>query len=110
MTLQGTWISQGTGATNSTSLLFRGANVEVDGPNAKLFYKATFSLREDTNPKQLVAVITECTISQWVGKTINAIYQIQDGTLTITANGVGNAAVPASFDAPGAPKTIYKHK
>jgi uncharacterized protein (TIGR03067 family) len=110
VTLQGTWKGQdiGAGANGSSSLVLSGANLEFHGANSNEWYKATFTLREDTNPKQLVAVITECPFAQYVGKTANAIYQIQDGTLTITGNEPGNPAVPAAFDAPGARQIVFK--
>ena len=71
-------------------------------------YKATFTLREDMSPKQFVAVITECPAPQYVGKTANAIYRVEDGTLTITGNEPGNPAMPAVFDAPGARRIVFK--
>lgn len=74
------------------------------------WYKATFVLREDTTPKQLQAVITDCPAPQYVGKTANAIYKIEDGKLTLTGNEPGNPAVPGSFDAPGARQIVFNLK
>ena len=37
-----------------------------------------------------------------------AIYELRDGTLTITGNEPGNPAVPAGFDASGARKLVFK--
>jgi uncharacterized protein (TIGR03067 family) len=112
ITLQGTWSGQemGVKGTESPSLVIRGSNLEFHGANSNEWYKATFSLREDTNPKQLVAVITECPFRQYVGKTENAIYQIQNGTLTLTGNEPGNPAMPMGFDAPSARKIVFKQK
>ena len=110
VTLQGTWKGQETGANakGSPTLVLSGANLEFHGADTNEWYKGTFKLREDTNPKQLVAVITECPAPQYVGKTANAIYQIEDGTLTIAGNEPGNPAMPAAFDAPGARKFVFK--
>jgi len=110
VTLQGTWKGQeiGASAKGSASLLLSGANLEFHGANTNEWYKATFTLREDTNPKQLVAIITECPALQYVGKTANAIYRIENGTLTITGNEPGNPAVPAAFDAPDARQIVFK--
>ena len=72
--------------------------------------KATFSLREDANPKQLVLAVTECSDPQYIGKTANSIYQIQDGTLTWTANEPGDSAVPTNFDNPNADTMVFKKK
>lgn len=109
-TLQGTWKGQETGANAKglPTLVLSGANLEFHGADTNEWYKASFILREDTNPKQLVAVITECPAPQYVGKTANAIYKIEDGTLTIAGNEPGNPAMPAAFDAPGARKFVFK--
>ena len=108
--LQGTWKGQEAraNAKGSASLVLSGANLEFHGADTNEWYKATFTLREDTNPKQLVAIITECPAPQYVGKTANAIYRVEDGTLTITGNEPGNPAMPATFDAPGARQIVFK--
>jgi len=108
--LQGTWKGQEAqvNSKGSSSLVLAGANLEFHGADTNEWYKATFTLREDTNPKQLVAVITECPAPQYVGKTANAIYRVEDGTLTITGNEPGNPAMPATFDAPGARRIVLK--
>jgi hypothetical protein len=62
----------------------------------------------DTAPKQLVAVVTECPFPAYVGKTSYVIYQVEDGTLTITGNEPGYPAAPAGFDAPHARKMVFK--
>ena len=111
-TLQGTWSGQEIGAngTGSPSIVFQGSNLELHEANPKVWYKAAFSLREDTTPKQLIVVITDCPFPRYVGKTAYAIYQLQDGMLTVTANEPGNPVVPTSFDAAGARKVVFKQK
>lgn len=108
--LQGTWKGQeiGASAKGSPSLVLSGGNLEFHGADTNEWYKATYTLREDTNPKQLVAVITECPAPQYVGKTANAIYRVENGTLTITGNEPGNPAMPATFDARGARQIVFK--
>jgi uncharacterized protein (TIGR03067 family) len=110
--LQGTWNSPDIDASGTgwPSLVVKGSNLVFHGMDTNYWFKAAFSLREDTNPKQLAAVVTECADPQYVGKTANAIYLIQDGTLTITLNEAGDPAVPADFDAPGADKFLFKRK
>jgi uncharacterized protein (TIGR03067 family) len=110
VTLQGTWSGQESGAsgTGSPSLLLHGTNLEFHGANPLEWYKATFTLHEDTTPKQLVAIITDCPVPRYIGKPANAIYQIQDGALTITGNEPGNPAMPTSFDAPHARTFVFK--
>jgi uncharacterized protein (TIGR03067 family) len=110
--LQGTWSGQEVGAKtqDSPSLTFDGTKLEFHGADPREWYKATYTLREDTNPKQLEAVITDCPAPQYVGKTAHAIYKIEDGKLTLTGNEPGNPAVPASFDAQGARQIVFTLK
>ena len=62
------------------------------------WYKGTFTLKEDTAPRQFIAKVTECPFPQYVGKTSMAIYKIEKGLLTITANEPGKEGAPADFD------------
>jgi uncharacterized protein (TIGR03067 family) len=109
VTLQGTWKGQQADADagDSPSIVFTGTNLEFRASTNE-WYKATFTLHEDTNPRQLVVVITDCPFSQFVGKSANAIYRIENGTLTIAGNAPGNPAVPAAFDMPGARQLTFK--
>ena len=107
--LQGSWKGQETNATGSDSLVLSGTNLEMHGADPREWYKATFTLLEDKNPKQMVVTITECPDPKYVGKTAYAIYQIaQDGTFTIAAHAPGDTNVPASFDDPQARKVVFK--
>ena len=63
------------------------------------WYKGTFTLKEDASPRQFIATITECPFPQYVGAKSKAIYKIEKGTLTITANEPGKEGVPEDFDA-----------
>ena len=91
-------------------LLSKGQSWSFMVANTQEWYKATFTLREDTIPKQLEAVVTECPAPQYVGKTSHAIYKIEDGKLTLTGNEPGNPAVPGSFNAPGARQLVFTLK
>jgi uncharacterized protein (TIGR03435 family) len=106
--LQGAWVGHENvdNTEDSASLVFSGTNLEfrsVDREND--CYKATFSLREDTNPKQLIAVITESLNTLDVGRPVIAIYRIKDDALTMTE---GSTAMPETFDAPDARQLIFK--
>ena len=111
-TLHGTWSGQEVGAKaqGSPSLTFEGTNLEFHGANPQEWYRGTFTLREDATPKQLDAVVTECPFPNYVGKTVHAIYKLEDGKLTLTGNEPGNPAVPASFDARGARQIVFTLK
>ena len=103
--LQGAWegqIVQGD-PKHSCSFVISGRNFEFrDEMDTNVWYRGTFSLREDTTPRQYIAVINGCPSPEYVGKTSMAIYRVEGATLTITGNEPGNTEAPATFDAPGA--------
>jgi len=109
--IQGTWTGNETGnhSDGIASFIVQGSSFEFHGANTNEWYKAAFSLYE-TDPKQLLIVITDCPVPDYVGRTAFAIYQLQNGTLTIAGNEPGNPIVPASFDAAGARKFVFKHQ
>ena len=63
-TLQGTWQGHeiGAGTEDSGTLVISENHLEFRSGNANEWYKGTYSLREDVNPKQLVISITECCV------------------------------------------------
>lgn len=107
--LQGKWTGQEVGAQvpGTSSLVIDGTKLEFVGANTNEWYKATFTLRDDTTPKQFVAVITDCPVPQLIGKTSHAIYKIENGKFTLTGNEPGNPAVPESFDATEARELVF---
>ena len=111
-TLQGTWKGQelGASAEGECSVVIAGKNLEFRGVNTNEWYKGTFSLREDVNPKQLAAAITECPSPSYNGKTIYALYRVENGTLTITANAPGSPTAPLSFDARDTRRFVRRKK
>jgi RNA polymerase sigma factor (sigma-70 family) len=111
--LRGVWKGQELGNASAggvASFAFSGTNLEFRGANPMEWYKATFTLRDDTDPKEMVAVITDCPFPAYVGKTSTAIYKVEDGTLTIAGYEPGNPKVPASFDAPGTRGFVVKEE
>jgi len=111
-TLQGTW--QGREAGDNPGgpcyLVISGNNLDFRGANADEWYKGTFTLREDTNPRQLVGIVTECGAPDYVGKTAYVIYRIEGDILTLAGNEPGNPEVPFGFDAPHARRFEFKRK
>jgi len=111
--VQGTWkgrIVQGEPA-HECSIVISGTNYDFhDITDPNVWYKGTFSLREDTTPRQYIAVVNECPFPQYVGKTSMAIYRLENGTLTIAGNEPGIATAPAAFDAPEAARMELKRK
>ena len=109
--LQGTWGAQEKGgAVGESTLTIEGSNIDFHGANPNEWYKATFTLRQDTTPKQLIAVITDCPAASYVGKTSYAIYQIQDSKFTFVGSEPGKPNPPAGFDAPGGRKFGFTKK
>src|SRR5262245_17628358 len=101
--LQGAWKGQDMGRPTGglCCLTISGNTVEFRGADTNEWYKGTFTLRQDTNPKQLVGVVSECPAPEYIGKTAYAIYRIEAGTLILTGNEPGKNEVPGDFDAPG---------
>jgi len=110
--LQGTWKGQElTGeAAGPCYLIVSGEHFEFHGADTNEWYKGTFTLREDSNPRQLLGSVTECPAPQYVGKTSYAIYRLESRTLTLTAKEPGNPDLPSGFDASDARRFVFKEK
>jgi uncharacterized protein (TIGR03067 family) len=110
-TIQGTWKGVEVGGSEDTAVLtIAGHDLECRGANPNDWYKGTFTLREDSTPRQCVLAITGCPLPDYVGKTCLAIYQIADGTLTMAGNEPGNPNAPAAFGAEGSRTFKFKLK
>ena len=77
--------------------------------NTNEWYKGTFTVY-DTTPRQLVLSITDCPFPQYKGQASYAIYELENGKLTMAGNEPGNPTVPANFDAAGARKFVFSQK
>ena len=108
--LQGTWQGQEIGRQTDGSclLIVSGKTLEFRGADTREWYKADFTLKEDVNPHQVVAVVNQCPAPQYVGKTTHAIYQLKGDMLTIAGNEPGNPEIPSAFDAPGSRQFVLK--
>lgn len=97
--MQGTWSGQQVGVYTqvSPSLIIQSNYLEFHGADSREWYKATFTLRPDTNPKRLDAVVTDCPLPKYVGQTAHAIYKIEDGKLMLDASEPGDPTVMATF-------------
>jgi uncharacterized protein (TIGR03067 family) len=107
--LQGTWNGREIGATPDTprQMVISGNQLSYRGADTNDWGKGTFTLRNDTHPRQLLLTLNECGLTQYIGETSHVIYKIEDGTLTATGNEPGNPAAPTSFDAPGARQMVF---
>jgi uncharacterized protein (TIGR03067 family) len=108
--IQGTWKGREIGGNTEGSryLIISGNTIEFRGANTNDWCKGTFTVREDTNPRQIVGMVTECHSSQYIGKTACAIYRMDGDMLIVTGNEPGNPNVPSGFDAPGARHFVLK--
>src|SRR5882724_8893804 len=108
--LQGTWTGyhQGHESEGTSSIIFSRNTLDFHGPETENWCKGIFTLREETNPKQLVGTILECPDPRAVGQTVHSIYRIEGGQLTIAGNPPGNPDVPAGFDAPEVQTLVLK--
>jgi uncharacterized protein (TIGR03067 family) len=106
--LQGTWegVEAGREAEGKCRMTVTGNTLHFQGVNEKEWYKATFSLSAESEPKQLRAKITECSVPEFVGKTAASIFKVEDGKLTITGNKPGLADAPKSFEAENGARSI----
>jgi hypothetical protein len=77
-------------------------NAEFCSSDTNEWLKVSFSLREDTNPRQIVFFTTDCSYPPHIGITRYGIYRFEKDIVRLTANEPGVAGVPAAFDAPGA--------
>lgn len=69
--------------------------------DTNFWFATTIVLPPKTEPRQLHATIKECAKGQEdsVGKTVVAIYKVEDGRLTLATRGGGVDESPTSFDA-----------
>lgn len=110
-TLQGKWEGEEIGNNPGPCYLtVSGKDLEFRAADPNEWYKGTFTLKEDANPRQVVLVVTGCSADQYVGKTALAIYRIEGGTLTISGNEPGNPEAPAAFDSPDSRRFVFKTK
>jgi uncharacterized protein (TIGR03067 family) len=108
--LQGSWSGREIGANPETPrrLVISGTQFDYRGAAPDDWGKGPFTLREDTQPRQLVVTLTECGAAQYIGTTCCLIYKIEDGILTLAGNEPGDPAAPLSFESPGARHMVFK--
>jgi len=103
-TIQGTWKGQEVrdGQAAASWLTLVGNELEFRGADHNEWYKGTYTLNEKTDPKQFIGTITFSPASAYVGKTVNAIYELIPGpqdqaTLILTGNEPGDPQMPSGF-------------
>lgn len=81
--LQGKWegVIVGQEAGGKFTITFKGNSLHFQGLKPDEWYDATFTLKEGVLPQQMVATITGCELARDLGKVIEAVFKIDDGTL-----------------------------
>ena len=106
--LQGKWegVEAGGDGNDKCALTISGDAIHFVGANKTEWYKATFTVELETDPKQLHGLIKECSVPDVVGKTAHAIYKIENGTLTLVGHPPGVPAAPKSFEGDDTSRTF----
>jgi len=96
--LQGAWVGNEAGEQgNQCKLIIQGDTLEFRGPNPQEWYKGTFVLDEQAQPKAIDVHIHECGLPEYVDKVAKAIYSIEQGTFTLAGNEPGSQTRPVAF-------------
>jgi len=99
--LQGTWQASELGGKGELCrIIISGDTAEFQGADTNEWFKATFTVRPDTNPRQVVFVTTASAYPPDIGITRYAIYRVEDGMIRLTASEPGHAHMPLNFSAP----------
>ena len=97
--LQGTWLGTETGGpAGECRMTVTGDTLKFQGARPQEWYEGKLTLAQNTTPKQVVILITDCPVPQYKNTTANTIYKIEGQTLTIAGNEPGNAAWPTGFE------------
>ena len=93
--LEGTWIGNEVNSNNVWTCIITGNEMDLSSENE--WYKGTFSINTQTDPKQLDYLLTDCFISEGIGLTVLAIYKIENNSMTFAGNEPGATTRPDSF-------------
>jgi uncharacterized protein (TIGR03067 family) len=97
--LEGKWV--GIPQIGNWAYEFSGGQFSITSPNPDIWYKGTFVIKTDNDPKQIDLLLKEMPIPQYIGKTSLGIYKIEENNLTLALNEPGNPKRPESFKATG---------
>ena len=89
-------------------VVVRGNSAEFRGADTNEWYKATFTLKGDSDPKRIVCLTTGSSYASMVGATRSGIYRIDSGAIMLAINEANDPTVPVCFDAPGARQFVFQ--
>jgi len=100
--LIGAWTGTEMNAADSFvwTFTFEGATVWVTTSGVEA-YSGTYTADPLSDPKNITVLIESSPYTAHIGKTENAIYMIEDTTLTFAGNEPGNQAFPTAFEPHG---------
>jgi uncharacterized protein (TIGR03067 family) len=97
--LQGAWVGTEVGGPEGECrLTVTGNSMKFQGARAEEGYEAKLTLKLDTTPKRAAVLIEKCPAPQYVNKTANFIYKVEQKTLTLAGSEPGSEKVPTSFE------------
>jgi uncharacterized protein (TIGR03067 family) len=112
--LQGTWQGQEirNGQVTTSWLTIDGREMEFRPSDRRDWFQSTFTLRENTDPKQLTFVVTASPVTGEIGRATTAIYELKplsdtQWTLVLTRHEPGDPRVPEGFNARRARQFVF---
>lgn len=95
--VEGKWVGSDEGESVGWELTFSGNHISITSPSPDVWYKGTFKLNTNADPKTIDMVIEESSPPKYTKKTSLAIYKIEGNTLTLASNEPGVSERPTSF-------------
>ena len=101
--LQGSWEGVMVGQEGKISITITGNSLHFRGLNEDDWYETTFTLPAGTYPQRLHATIKDCPQPcADIGKSVFAIFKVEEGTLTLVGIQATAAEPPKTFgEVPG---------
>ena len=99
--LQGTWegVAVGDESQKKITITITGNSLHFHR-DANFWFETTITLPAGTDPRQLHAtIINSSPPTSGIGQVVQAIFKIEDETLTLATGGDGDEETPKSFEA-----------
>ena len=98
--LQGRWQGQEAGreALGACTLNVTGNAIQFQGAMPQDAYQASFVFVAGTQPQEMLATITDCSVSEYVGRTARFICWFENGVLMVAGSEPGSAEAPKGFE------------
>lgn len=93
--LEGTWKTSG----NEVTIIFTNNTFDFKGSGngISFYYSGTFTLKTNSNPKNIDMLMLQSNQAQDIGKTSLGIYKLQSNTLTLELYQPGITPRPTEF-------------